>query len=362
MTRVRACVVFIGYTGRSMRDRVHRVLDGFLGVLALLAVVSLVAEYGFDLPPEMEYALHRVDTGILVGFILQAMVRILMTTDRWTYIRQHRGEAIVTLLIFIYLVFPGLVERGVQAWAPGVAPGVLARVYIVISQVLVLFTAMVATVRASHRLLHMNIQPSLLLVLSFLFLILAGTGLLMLPRSTVSGGMHWIDALFTATSAVCVTGLVVVDTATYFTPLGQGVLLVLIQLGGLGIMTFTSFFALIGGAPRGLREYTTLRSLLGEENLARIRSTVIAIVLVTLICEILGAPGSTGWRPVLPSNHCSVSGTSGDSYLCGGHYRPQTPGRSTHAPGAARRTHRAAQPRPADGTHARRSGPRRTAS
>ncbi len=272
-----------------MRDRVHRILNGFLGVLAVFAVVSLVVEYGFDLTPEVAHWLHRVDTGILVGFVVQALIRVLVTTDRWTYIRQHRGEAVVALLIFIYLAFPGLLERGIQVWAPNVAPGALARIYIVASQVLVLATAGVASVRASHRLLHMNIQPSLLLVLSFLFLILTGTGLLMLPRSTVAGGMHWIDALFTATSAVCVTGLIVVDTATYFTPLGQAVLLVLIQLGGLGIMTFTSFFALIGGAPRGLREYTTLRSLLGEESLARIRSTVVAIVLVTFVCEVLGA-------------------------------------------------------------------------
>jgi hypothetical protein len=71
---------------------------------------------------------------------------------------------------------------------------------------------------------------------SYLAAILAGTGLLMLPIAAVSGFISIIDALFTATSAVCVTGLIVVDTGKFFTLFGQGVIIVLIQLGGLGIM------------------------------------------------------------------------------------------------------------------------------
>lgn len=92
------------------------------------------------------------------------------------------------------------------------------------------------------------LTPPRLLLGSFLALIAFGTiGLKVLPGLYVGEGLNWLDALFTATSAVCVTGLIVVDTATYFTPWGQAFLLLLIQLGGLGILTFTTLIILALG-------------------------------------------------------------------------------------------------------------------
>src|SRR4030065_1985269 len=80
-------------------------------------------------------------------------------------------------------------------------------------------------------------QPAQVLAISFVAAILLGALLLMLPFCTTSGRISFIYALFTSTSAVCVTGLAVVDTATYFTTAGQAVILLLIQLGGRGLMT-----------------------------------------------------------------------------------------------------------------------------
>jgi trk system potassium uptake protein TrkH len=90
---------------------------------------------------------------------------------------------------------------------------------------------------------------------SFLLLILLGTlGLRALPGLYTGERLGWLDALFTAVSAVCVTGLIVVDTATYFTPLGQGYLLLLIQLGGLGMITFSTLIILALGKRLSLRQ------------------------------------------------------------------------------------------------------------
>ena len=90
-----------------------------------------------------------------------------------------------------------------------------------------------------------RLHPAQSIVVGFLGAVLLGTGLLMLPPMTTSPeGTTFVDALFTATSAVCVTGLTVVDTATHWTPLGQVTILVLIQLGGLGIMIFASLIGL----------------------------------------------------------------------------------------------------------------------
>lgn len=99
-----------------------------------------------------------------------------------------------------------------------------------------------------------RLQPPQLLVGSFLLLIAFGTaGLLLLPGLYTGARLGFVDALFTATSAVCVTGLIVVDTATYFTPLGQAFLLLLIQLGGLGIITLTTLIILSLGQRLSLR-------------------------------------------------------------------------------------------------------------
>src|SRR5690606_8324842 len=88
----------------------------------------------------------------------------------------------------------------------------------------------------------LDFNPAQLFVGSFLLLILLGALALMLPEATYEP-ISLIDALFMSTSAVCVTGMLVLDTALDFTPFGQGILLLLFQLGGLGIMTFTSFFS-----------------------------------------------------------------------------------------------------------------------
>ena len=87
-----------------------------------------------------------------------------------------------------------------------------------------------------------------IICIGFLAAILLGGVLLMLPAATRGpGAASWSDALFTATSAVCVTGLVVRDTALYWSPFGQAVILILIQVGGLGVVSVAAFIALVSG-------------------------------------------------------------------------------------------------------------------
>ena len=121
-------------------------------------------------------------------------------------------------------------------------------------------------------------------------MIAACTLLLKLPRATPVGqSIGWIDALFTATSAVCVTGLIVRDTATQFTPFGQTIIGVFIQLGGLGIMIFGAVFAALLGSRMSLRENVSLSQMLSDQPLARLVSFTRFVVLATLAIELLGA-------------------------------------------------------------------------
>ncbi|NEQ32012.1 MAG: ATPase [Leptolyngbya sp. SIO4C5] len=124
----------------------------------------------------------------------------------------------------------------------------------------------------------------------FLALIVVGTLLLLLPFSTSSG--EWnspLVAFFTATSAVCVTGLIVVDTGSYFSPIGQAIVLLLIQVGGLGYMTATTFLLLLLGRRLGLRDRLAIQQSMDKTELSGAKSLIVSIISMTLIFEISGA-------------------------------------------------------------------------
>jgi trk system potassium uptake protein TrkH len=133
--------------------------------------------------------------------------------------------------------------------------------------------------------------PALTLLMIFVVLITLGTALLMLPIATVEGASTgFLDALFTATSAACVTGLVVVDTATHWSPFGQVVVLGLIQAGGFGIMTgSTLLLMLLIGRRTTLRDRILVQESLGGLQLGSVTHLVKRIALFTLVVEGVGA-------------------------------------------------------------------------
>lgn len=134
------------------------------------------------------------------------------------------------------------------------------------------------------------LTPARLLVLSFALLIAFGTaGLLTLPGLYTGPSPGLLDALFTATSAVCVTGLIVVDTATYFTPLGQAFILLLIQLGGLGILTFTTLIILALGRRLSLHQEAISATTADVAPDVDFRHLVRNVVRFTFAFEAVGA-------------------------------------------------------------------------
>ncbi len=135
-----------------------------------------------------------------------------------------------------------------------------------------------------------TIAPVRIICFSFLLIILVGTILLTLPISSKAGTVTSpLNCLFTATSATCVTGLVVYDTFTQWTPFGQGVILVLIQLGGLGLVSFTTFFTLSIRGKLGLRDLRIAGEHMNFGSLDGIQSVMNTIIRVTLLCEGIGA-------------------------------------------------------------------------
>lgn len=146
---------------------------------------------------------------------------------------------------------------------------------------------MISGLLSAFRQRTFNIPPSGVLLLTYLGLIVLGTLVLALPFAT-HDKISWSDAIFTATSAVTVTGLVVVDTGGDFTLAGQAIIMLLIQLGGLGIVTFAVLILCMLGLPVGLSERIFLRSELNQTSMSDLLRMAVVILRVVLLLELIG--------------------------------------------------------------------------
>ncbi len=174
----------------------------------------------------------------------------------------------------------GLPEKPASIWANfnGIVPLIIALFLMAVSEISELL----------RRISTVKIQPAMVFSTIFLLIIFLGTGLLMLPKAHFQD-VTFLDALFTSVSAVCVTGLEVTDTATSFTMLGQVILLILFQMGGLGIMTFTVFFSFIFTSSSSFRDGILLTELFSSESMGSFYRILAKIFLLTLLTETAGA-------------------------------------------------------------------------
>lgn len=244
--------------------------------LTVGTVAGIVVEHGFSTPPIRPGFIHLIQLALLGTY----------SADLWLAHRRdrhglrHGGPVWAEATILVVAAVSALAEIPVVA-----VPNVwrlleLSAVLLFINE---LWRLNVGLSRLSNR-------PGILLPLSFFTLIAVGTPLLKVPMAVPNGQtISWLDALFTMTSAVCVTGLVVRDTATQLTPFGQAAVGVFIQLGGLGIVIFGSTLAVVLGARLSLRDHVSLRTALTDVPLQRVTSFVRFIVLVTLFLELVGA-------------------------------------------------------------------------
>ena len=130
--------------------------------------------------------------------------------------------------------------------------------------------------------------PTQIICGSFVIVIALGTFLLSLPIASRHGQLDVLDAMFTATSATCVTGLVSVDVPTTFTTEGLFIIILLIQVGGLGVMTLTSFFAMFFMGNTSLYSQLVVRDMVSSDSLNSLLSTLLYILSFTLVIEAIG--------------------------------------------------------------------------
>jgi len=255
-------------------------LNVVLALAGAVAVAALVLEYGFHAPPVDPAVLHAVQTVVVAVFILDRVLRLELAPNRLSYLRENWVD--FGLLAAAAVAFT--VAR--QLHGEILSAGAL---YVIITQVYILISLLLRGVSVSLDVAGSGLHSSWLLIGSFAAMCLAGSGLLVLPAAAQGQPLDYVDALFTATSATCVTGLVVRDTGADFTPFGQAVILGLIQMGGLGIMLFGTMLALLVGKGLTFRSSEALGEMIGTEGIGRIARVVKFVVAVTIGFEILGA-------------------------------------------------------------------------
>ena len=277
---------FLLYQNKLLKPYV-RILLGLVEALtylaSLLLIVGVVYEHGFPLSIDEVANLQTLYKTVWIIFLIDVTLHISLEY-RNTKKQYRRLAWILSGLLYLTLV-PVIFHRPEEE-------GAILHIWEFLHGkfyhlLLLLVLSFLNLSNGLVRLLGRRTNPSLILAVSFMAIILIGAGLLMLPRCTVNG-ITWVDSLFTATSAVCVTGLVPVDVSTTFTTSGLVVIILLIQIGGVGGMTLTSFFAMFFMGNTSIYNQLVVRDMVSSNSLGSLLSTLLYILGFTLVIEGIG--------------------------------------------------------------------------
>lgn len=254
----------------SAVTKISHVVDVAVAIIAICTLVSIIVYVGFE---------HTVSSHKLLRAIIKGAEALFLTAITWHLIFNfrttvHRTRPLMWIvdILLVTTLLP-------IAWQP------MGRAWSFV--VLTIYSVVILSF-ATMRLLERRINPSLLMAVSFTALIVIGALLLMMPKCTTHG-ITFIDSLFVSTSAVCITGLTPVDVATTFTPLGHAIIATLFEIGGLGIITFTSFFAIFFSGNKSIYNQLLVKDLVYSKSINALIPTLLYILTFTVVIEAAGA-------------------------------------------------------------------------
>lgn len=266
-------------TRKQLVIRIMKILSVIVSVVTLSAIVIY---HGCHLRYSVISFIRGLVYFSLVFYIVKYLVQMLYSLHKFDYLKKSWFEGIVIAILvmhFVLYVFFGLDVFNFKEYE---------NAYILCIQLYFFVIMLIEMSKASAFIGKMNISPPVLLMSSFFILIVMGTILLLLPRMTTHH-ISFTDALFTATSASCVTGLTVLSTAHDFTIQGQVVIMILMQLGGMSILSFATFFTtFLSRSYVGLRYQYLVKDMLSANRLSDSFSLLRQIVLATFIIEASG--------------------------------------------------------------------------
>ncbi|WP_375559240.1 TrkH family potassium uptake protein [Bernardetia sp. OM2101] len=275
------------------RDRILLLIKTLSVICSAIALGFLVYRYGFHVDAPIERVIFGTLDIIFFAFAIFFIFRVIYDSHWIDFLRKNWFEA----LLIAFVIFCGIINYILNFRITyyyfellGFSNPELSNQHF-LSIYMLLMIGLDLT-RITTHLSEISYKPATTFLLSFVLLILMGAGLLMLPTMTPGKtSLDLIDAIFTSTSASCVTGLIVVDTATAFTLKGQIVILVLIQLGGIGMVSFATFFASFLTQGVGIKHQSIIQDYLSSESLVSATKLLRKVVLITLFIELLGTIG-----------------------------------------------------------------------
>ncbi len=258
-----------------------QVLQAFIGAVAL---ILLTWEIGWSLT-DLQATYSEWATLCLVMLALVSEVGLALKNSKQSILKRR----LILGALFVITICRFGLERPLVNWLGDYySSGSATLIALLVIQITLIVPFAIRMLLFTRSKVLQFARPGTLFVTGFAAAIVVGTLLLKTPRATTNG-ISWIDAFFTSTSAICVTGLSVVDTEHAFTAHGQTIILLLIQVGGIGIMTLTYFMALMLGQGITLRDRAKLNEVFSEDNVGAMGKFVARIVVLTLVIEAVGA-------------------------------------------------------------------------
>ncbi len=267
---------------RAWIDAMYRVSNTLIPIAAFLVFGLAIYDFGFF--PFYSHDL-TVYTYLLYGLTFFKVLLITRFASEWLVIKDWKAHWYSFGLVILIFYMTSL-SKTIISLEPLPASDFSSHKLILYAGVTFLFFTEASNLL---RFIYSRRQnPSFIFVVSFALIIMAGAFLLLLPKSTTHG-ISLVDALFTSTSAVCVTGLASVDTGTEFTTLGKVIILLLIQVGGLGIMTFAGLLSYLAAGTVSFHSRMALMSMISSNQVSNVMTMVTRIIVVTLVFEGVGA-------------------------------------------------------------------------
>ena len=263
---------------------VERLLMVVSLLLAGVSIAAIIYEHGCFLTPTDERWIGKLVASAFIFYIVRFIVSGIFSSKISTYLKDNKLDIILICGIFLLNIFFFTYEKYGH-----IENLILFKHQRIITFHLYYFVIFfIEIVKASTFLRKIQLTPPLLMMLSFFLLIAIGTGLLMMPKMTTHG-ICFIDALFTATSASCVTGLTVLNTSIDFTTNGQVIIMLLMQMGGMSILSFATFFiSFLSHSYTGLRYQYIVKDMLSTDKVADSFSFLREIILTIFIIEGVG--------------------------------------------------------------------------
>lgn len=246
----------------------------------IIVLLFMVFDFGYDFD-------ENYNSPHVIGLIILSIGLLAFNAFKF-FIYKYESNKKVVLVNFIILTVMFVVATFIVFINSDFSWGyILQKIKPVLEGGLIIYFLLRLMILVRH-IYDVYFNPAIIFVGSFLILALSGAFLLMMPSATTNG-ISFTNAIFTATSAVCVTGLAVVDTALDFTTIGQSIILVLIQLGGIGILTFTSFFAFFFRGSSSFKEGLNTKDFIATEGLKDVFRAALNVVVFTISVELIGA-------------------------------------------------------------------------